>query len=455
MKQHLNRPVHQALAWLAIAAAYVPSFLIINVALAQDAGVGIFAPNSTSTKVSDVSFALPPVGYASSTDSFVPPFPLEPGKLPIDSAQARPSFDPSVASGTQPILPPADSILPYSPDQKGMMPPADFANPIGSCPEGVVCSGQRLRNEAEQKRMEEERMRGMKNNLGGFVRGMKMAQTQVERLKKQGVTPPEELVEAMKNVDAVTVKVKNIKSVEEMEALQEEIQDTVSAVEEWMPKLPMLFELPRVVKQAEKEMTKLNKTYKADEKRAKANKKIDLKEELAEFKAAIDKHQALLNEIKALSKKDPEEAVSKMHEEFYPGLDDVWQHEEVLQIALNFQKGITRMNNEIKNGEHLIKKLKAQKLDTAELEMTLKEVKEKFADIKNLYKIKPLNSVALIDAIDEMMSITQEFANQAEDLTGEAEFEPTLMNKEVEIKLPEAYRGFGNGLKPAERPSTR
>ncbi|MEK7097437.1 MAG: hypothetical protein AAB906_01155, partial [Patescibacteria group bacterium] len=72
---------------------------------------------------------------------------------------------------------------------------------------------------------------------------------------------------------------------------------------------------------------------------------------------------------------DPDEALDRLHEEFFGAMDDMWSGEQVISMSLNIKKGLTQMNRDIKDAEMTIKKLKRQKIDTKDLENLLAQSK--------------------------------------------------------------------------------
>lgn len=427
----MHSPVHHCLSWLAVTAVTLSSFFIFSAVLAQTETLSdpfgqVYAPDPAPTA------PLPPLpdgGQGSSSAPLSGGEPLPPQPFAGEPGQPQPY------PGPKPPYPARDGQMPsFSPDG----PQANF-EPEKTCPPGMVCSSRRF--EDDRLRMDKERMAGMKRGMGQFVSGMTMVRKQVDRLVKKGLTPPAELTAALAKVSDIKVKIEAATTPEELEELPKLVDEVVQVVEEWMPKLPRIVELPRVVKQADRELTKLERAYKLDERKAKV-KKLDLAENLKEFRAEIDKAKTTLAEVKNLIKAEPDKAFEKLDEDFFANLDNVWEKEKIIQVALNMKAGITRIAREIKSNEKIIAGLKKKKVDTAELEADLAAIKESYEEVKKIYNTKPVDADLLVDTVEELFDLAQELKDKIHDLTGKDEYEPKLLGemKQLDFQMPSAFK---------------
>lgn len=398
MLKKIKQPVHSYLAWLAISAVYLPSFFIVNIALAQ-------------SQMEQASPLIQPL---------------------IEQAAPKVEMQPFIIDNqnTNPLMPK---------NNEGVKPPMQPSQPgqrtEPACLIGMVCSSNRFNQEFN---IDDNRFKEMKRGMQGFDSMIKMADSQVVRLQKKKIEIPEELTSAITQAKELSIKIKNAKTPEEVEDLGIEIEDSVSVVQDWMPKLPMLAEFPRIVKQADKEIVKLNKAYTADTKKIKS-KKIDLSNELSSFRKEIDNQQDILKEIKALVKTDLEEAISRMQDDFFANLDDVWMNEKIIQIALNYKKSVTMLSTEINQAQKTIIQLKAQKNDTEELEQNLADVMKQFKEMKVVYNTKPLDTDKLFDAISDIMDSVQELRNQIQELTGKTDYRPSYLAPAKDVVVPQGF----------------
>ena len=314
-------------------------------------------------------------------------------------------------------------------------------------------------SEDDMVKMDEQRFKMMKSSLSRFTSEIDKVKTQINSYKKKGMTVPSDAKEAVEQTTEFSKKVKEAKNADELDELMSEFQDSMDVIQEWMPKLPRLAEYPRFIKQAEKEIAKANKAYKSDAAKIK-KAKLDLEEPLSEFKQEIEKQEELLKEVKELAKTDPDEALDRLHEEFFGAMDDMWSGEQVISMSLNIKKGLTQMNRDIKDAEMTIKKLKRQKIDTKDLENLLAQSKEQAAELKKIAAAKPIDTDAMIDAVDALMEAGSAFENKVQELTGDTEYMPDLpKNQNFKFNLPKGYNDrsantTGNTSSQAAAPTT-
>lgn len=470
----LHSPVHDVLSWLAVAAVSASSFLIMTTVLAQTETINApFDPAySTSTPVQPMPYnggapCVPGTPCQALENSFGMQ-PAQPYPQPIGSSTPFMPAPNMQQPGMQPYMGGQQPMAP----QEGFMqkPPMGMENNMNFGPRdgqmnqnfgpmnNSMGEGQNFGpmnnnmggqnfgpNEEDMKRMDAQRFEMMKKGFSRFTQEVNRVKTQVNNFKKKGLNIPTELKAALEQLDEIAKKIKEAKSADELDEVTGDMQESMQAVQEWMPILPRLAEYPRFIKQADKEIAKVNKQYKSDVAKAK-RVKIDLSEQLAEFKQAIEKQEALLKEIKELAKTEPGEALDRLHEEFFGSLGDMWSNEQGIQMLLNINRGLTQMNNELRQADATIKKLKRQKIDTKELETLLKESKAKVAEVKKIAAAKPVDADALIDGVEALMEVGQEFDNKVQELTGDDEYMPDLpKNQDFKFNLPQGYE-VGNNM---------
>lgn len=457
-----NKHLHPVTSWVSVAAVSLSSFLIISTVLAQvETITQPFTPTPGATydqnvppgnvPMTDPGAMLAPSGDPSRTESAPPTS----GIAPVPSGDLAPSpanCPVGTNCGGQPIDQPGYN-QPNSAGQPGGegMPGqnGEYRQPTMGEPGQTGDQGRMGPSEEDQKKMDEQRFTQMKKGFTRFIKEVNRIKNQVNIYKKKGVTIPEDLTSAIGTMDEMVGKIKSATTPDELEEIMDSFQDSMMAVQEWMPKLPILAEIPRIVKQAEKEIARAEKAYKTDEKKVKSSQ-MDLADYLSQFRLAIDTQKAILEEAKGIAKSDPEEALEKIRGDFFGTLDNMWEGEKIIQMALNLKKGISQMNLELNRAEKTLRSLKKKKLDTSELQTLLTEAKNQFAQIKKMASAKPLDVEAVIEAIDELVDKKQEFADIVEDLTGASEYMPqasSLPNKPFQLNMPAGYiiEGTGDG----------
>jgi septum formation inhibitor MinC len=82
-----------------------------------------------------------------------------------------------------------------------------------------------------------------------------------------------------------------------------------------------------------------------------------------------------------------------------------------------------RFNSDFKrslsDAQKTIKKLQKSKIDTADLDDLLSQIKTQGEEIVALLKVKPLDNEAIVSALDELQNVRQEFNDQVAELTGD------------------------------------
>ena len=297
--------------------------------------------------------------------------------------------------------------------------------------------------EKQMKQQEARQLKQIKQGMSQFKRGIAQFKKMVSGFAKQGIAVPAELADALAKADTLFSTIENAQSLEEIMEVQEEMMSIGEVMQEWGPRLGHLQQMPRVIKQAEKELKKLENALKKDQTRARTAK-FDISGLVSAFEAEINKLKAILDEVKNLLNSDPEEAMDKLQAEFFEGLGDAWDKDQTIQMIIGFTRGVTQISRQIKTDESMIKKLKRQKLDTAELEALVEQAKEKLAEVQALVKNKDFEPEDFVSVMEELGQLQHEFDEKVEDLTGELEYKPQYQKgPAVNVQIPDFFRQQG------------
>lgn len=300
-------------------------------------------------------------------------------------------------------------------------------------------------SEEQMRQIEKQKVTQMRRGLGSFVKQMTRVKNTVADYEKKGVVLPEELKTALNKIDEDIKIINTSDKSEELTGVIDNFSEATDVISDWMPKLPKLLQLPKVMKQAEREIAKADAAYNKDV-RQMARSKVDAADVLAQFRTDIDSQKNLLNEVKTLAKTDSEAAFDKLTDEFFGNLDNMWENEKVIQMSLNIKKAMTQMTSEMKLADRTIAGLKKKKVDTAELESLLAQAKVKFEDLKKSVNAKPFDANAVMDGIDSLMEAKQEFADKLEEITGNTEFKPQLSPLPAAPKMPDLQGSLPQGF---------
>jgi hypothetical protein len=402
-QKQLRAPVHPVINWWLISISAVSAFLIVN------AGIYRLALGDTAPFVDQ---QVSPTNTAAPLQN-----PMQPaGQQPLAPLQP---MQPAPSSGGSQLAPPLPNAS--GGGSGAASGPTNNFN-FGPPGQSVDSAGQNgpsaQQQEQQQQQMDQQRLQMMKQSLKQFTKEVSRVKSQVQSLQKKGVNVPAELSQAITQVEGMADKVKNAQSADDIEGDMSDFQDAASTIRDWMPRLGRLAQLPQMLKQADKEISKVEKAYTSDSKRVKSAK-LDLSDALAAFRQAIDGQKAVLDQAKQLNTSDPEEAMNTLQDDFFGNMDNVWEKDRVIQMAVNVKQGISQMTKEFKDADKTIKTLQKKKIDTADLEPLLTDGKAEFEQLKVLAAQKPIDLESLKDEIERMMEIKQQYSDKLQELTGD------------------------------------
>lgn len=267
-----------------------------------------------------------------------------------------------------------------------------------------------------------QKMQGLKKMLASMDRGVQSFEKQLVKLEKQGLTIPADVTDDVEKLKAGLKAIKDAKTPEELDATNpDELGDLMEKVNESRPRLEMLAKWPRILRQADQQILRnqkeLTKT-KALVDRLSA-KGIDLSadynsfaEDVAAIKTARDDANQLMIDGKS------EDAFNKMEEDFFNKLDNVGEHQRVIQMMSNLNRFTVEFKRGMATAQKTIKRLAKAKLDTSELQGIYDQAFAKGNEIVAMIKTKPIDEEAILPAMDEMENLKQEFQDKADELGG-------------------------------------
>lgn len=305
-------------------------------------------------------------------------------------------------------------------------------------------------SEEDQKKIDERRFKDMKKGLSQFANGAKMMKRNLAKMKttnaKCGVGMPEELANALAQTDSLVGKINAAKTADELEEIIGDVQDVGSVMQDWGPRMGDLSRLCQMLKQADRDLKQFDRNIKRLEFQAKANKKIDVSELIAEYKTAVKAQKETLAQAKELAKTDPESALAKIEDDFYGNLDNLGNLQMQLDVILNISRGLKDLAREINNFTAQIKTLTRKKIDTAGMQELLNGLKTQVEEIKTLIKEKA-EAEDLISKIEEAFDSRQQLqdALQENDMVNMVPQIKSGGNYNIKMNLPEAFRKVETG----------
>ncbi len=302
-------------------------------------------------------------------------------------------------------------------------------------------------SEEQQKKMDEQRLKDMKRGMSQFSRSITMMKKNVAKnktaLSKCGVSIPEELTNALNSSDSLVAKINSAKTADELDEVIGDIQDVGSVMQDWGPRMGDLNRLCQMFKQADRDQKQLDRSLASYTKKNSA--KMDISEILAEYKTNIDGMRQTLAQAKELAKTDPDEALSKIEDDFYGSMDNVRNSEQAINMVLNISKGIRDAATEIKKIESNIKSLKKKKLDTSAIEELTVEFKQNMGEIKTMIKTK-FDVDELVSKVETAFDVREQI-NDAMQEFGVGMMAPQIKannNMNVQVNLPDAFKKQDN-----------
>ena len=295
-----------------------------------------------------------------------------------------------------------------------------------------------------------QKMLGLKKMLASMDRGVVSFEKQLAKLEKQGLTIPTDVKDDLSKLKIGLDAIRNATSPEELDAADPEtLGDLMDKVNESRPRLEMLAKWPRILKQADQQIARFRKELaktKSLVDRLKV-KDIDVSANYATFEEAVMKIKAARDEADVLMQQgQSEEAFNKMEDEFFNLLDNVGEHQRVIQTMSN----LSRFNVEFKRGmadaQKQIKNLQRRKIDVAELRDIYNQALAKGNEIVALIKVKPIDEEAILAAMDDMENLKQQFQDRLDELTGKpmpwedktpSQFQSIQMPKDFNNSIPQ------------------
>lgn len=297
----------------------------------------------------------------------------------------------------------------------------------------------------QEARMNEQRFQQMKRGLSQFKNGVKGMKKGVLNAKKNlgkcGVSLPEELTTALDKSDSIVQKLDAAKTADELDEIISDVEDVGGVMQEWGPKLGDLFRVCEMMKRSDADYKRMERDVNRVVKQANAaKKKIDLSEMADGLKQELAKLKEAKEVAKTLAKTDPEEALEKLDDEFYGEFETLNNARQEIETVLNVTKGLRDGKNEVKRYDSQLKALKRKKKDTSELEADIKDIKQKLAELESFMKQKGVKADDIIERVEELFDLREEFLDKLNELRGGSEFEPQIKSgPSFDFRLPQGF----------------
>lgn len=270
---------------------------------------------------------------------------------------------------------------------------------------------QQMRFEEQEKMMRKQQLQEMKRGFRGMESGIRQTQKIIDRLIKKGVAVPQEYVTLISEVTQAAATIKNAEEFDEnVEAAMEILQEKGPELGDIGPRLGMLEQWPKTLKQAEREIKKLNDAL------AKAKKKKGVSEYaeiIAKVEARVSDMNSRFAAIKAAGESgDFEEAMGEL-QDFFESVGDTHREIGILGQISNIAKMIRSGEKEIARFEKQVKKFAKKGIDASSITALIAEARGKISELKTLAKdteAEPDDFFTIMEALDELRQrATDEF----------------------------------------------
>jgi len=290
--------------------------------------------------------------------------------------------------------------------------------------------------EQDRRRLEEEKRRlsQLQREVKNIERGLANFEKQAARLQRQKLAVPAGLSEQMVKIKEVLAAVKAAKTWEEAEAAGvEDMHDLMQSLDEWRQELEMLARWPQTAKQIDRELSKLAQAVKKAKTLAArlAKKEIDISAQLA----ALEDGYNRLKDVRAqagahVAAGNSQAAFDLLESDFFGQTDDIYENQRLIEMMGNLGRFNSDFTRGVKKIEKTITKLKRQKVDTADMERMLSDMKSSGAALLSMIKNKDFDPDEVLSSLMDLENLKQELDEAIGAATGEEEELPWQKGKD-------------------------
>ncbi|MCX6733895.1 MAG: hypothetical protein NTX63_03710 [Candidatus Peregrinibacteria bacterium] len=270
------------------------------------------------------------------------------------------------------------------------------------------------------KGMAEKGLKMLKKGVSNMKKATGQMDKTIEKLTKAGYSAPAEVVDSLAKAKAAIATIEGTSTMtEEAMNAMSDFNDFIDVLDANIQELNMLANFPRILKQAESNLTKLGKNF--DSVKAKLVKNgVDAGTSIAEVQTKIDALKATLEKAKqsAVSGK-AEDAFTSLQDDFFPNLEDAFQSAGMLDAINSLTKGAVRsIEKGIAQAQKTADKVKNQGKDVSEAMGIIADSKTKLEELKTLLKSKDFTPDDAVSILEDLDGLRADFETSIEDVTG-------------------------------------
>ncbi len=296
--------------------------------------------------------------------------------------------------------------------------------------------------EAREAEMQKRQLSEMKRNLRGLEQGLKMTKSMMDKLTKQGVAVPAEYATLITELtNALAVLKGATEMTDEVQAAMEVLMEKGEELRDVGPKLGMLSEWPRTLKQAEAQVKRLQ-TQLARVKKSKSS---------AAYPALIAKVEAHVGEVagafaQAKSEAaggDLEAAMETLRDGVFEATEDAYDSMRVLENMANMSRIVKQAEKEIARYEKEAARYEKKGQDVSTLRGLIAEMKRVLAEVKSTISDTSADPEELFDTMNSAEGLRNDAEAELQHLRGR----PSSAEKQIQSSTAEkADASIGKAL---------
>ncbi|MBI4994272.1 hypothetical protein HZC21_01345 [Candidatus Peregrinibacteria bacterium] len=269
------------------------------------------------------------------------------------------------------------------------------------------------------KEMAAKGLSQMKKQTHRMQKPIKQMEKIIQRVLDAGYTVPQEVSDALAKAKTAVAAIENAADTDAAEAAMEDFNAFIDAMDMNMEALNMLANFPKILKQANKTLDRLNKSFEKAKKRL-AQTDLNLNDAFAKVQAKIDGLVATLKQAEELAKSgNAEGAFTKLEDEFFENIEDAFQSVGMLDALRNLSKVVKMVSRGITSAEKLTAKLEKAGTDVSDLNSIIAATKAKLEEFKAVLASAGFDPETAVDIVEELNDLRADFENAVEELTDE------------------------------------
>ena len=286
---------------------------------------------------------------------------------------------------------------------------------------------QQAEMEEREKQMETQRLNEMKRNFRGMEQGMKMIKTMMDKLAKQNVQVPSDYATLLSDLTQALAVVKSATEItDEVESAMEVIMDRGEELRDIGPRLGMLSQWPKTIKQAEAQVKRLATPFSRVKKNKTAASYPAL---LAKVEASVGTVTDALAQAKSEAVGDDlETAMDTLRDGVFEATEDAYNAMRVLENMANISRVVKQAEKEIARDEKEATRYEKKKQDVSALRELIAEMKRVLAEVKSAMSDTNADPEELFD----VMNSAEELRNDAEAELQHLRGRPSSAEKQIQ-----------------------